>query len=143
MSDPIYRRDFIKQGMVTAAALSAVSPAVCASPGSETQEAREELLRCSFCSKSQNEVPKLIAGPAVYICNECVDTCQEILADNVMDEPDHTSPSDSNPICNLCGVVTAPELITIIVDRRALVCRSCIDAILATQASSLTTRQAG
>src|SRR5881296_3162457 len=103
--------------MVTAAALSAASRVVCASPGRERREAGAAMLRCSFCSKSQNEVPKLIAGPAVYICNECVDTCQEILADNVMDEPDHTSPSDSNPICNLCGVVTAPELITIIVDR--------------------------
>lgn len=36
--------------------------------------------RCSFCSKPQNQVQRLIAGPgAVYICNECVDLCQEIL----------------------------------------------------------------
>jgi len=40
-------------------------------------------LRCSFCNKSQREVKKLIAGPSVYICNECVDTCNEILAEDV------------------------------------------------------------
>src|ERR1044071_2368157 len=49
-----------------------------------------EVLRCSFCSKSQSEVRKLIAGPAVYICDECVDVCQEIIADTVIDKPDDT-----------------------------------------------------
>ena len=42
----------------------------------------EELLRCSFCGKSQNEVKKLIAGPSVYICNECIDICLEIINDD-------------------------------------------------------------
>jgi ATP-dependent Clp protease ATP-binding subunit ClpX len=38
-------------------------------------------LRCSFCNKSQRDVDKLIAGPTVYICNECVDICLDIIAD--------------------------------------------------------------
>jgi len=38
-----------------------------------------ELLNCSFCGKSQHEVRKLIAGPSVYICNECVDLCNDII----------------------------------------------------------------
>ena len=38
-----------------------------------------DTLRCTFCGKSQNDVQKLIAGPTVYICNECVDTCNEII----------------------------------------------------------------
>lgn len=42
----------------------------------------EETLRCSFCGKSQNEVKKLIAGPTVYICNECIDICNEIISDD-------------------------------------------------------------
>ncbi len=42
----------------------------------------EEFLRCSFCGKSQNEVKKLIAGPSVYICNECIDICNEIINDD-------------------------------------------------------------
>ncbi len=40
-------------------------------------------LHCSFCGKSQDEVKKLIAGPTVYICNECVDLCNEILAEEM------------------------------------------------------------
>lgn len=41
-------------------------------------------LRCSFCSKSQNEVQRLIAGPSVYICDECVGLCNEIIAQEIM-----------------------------------------------------------
>lgn len=40
-----------------------------------------DYLRCSFCGKSQKEVHKLIAGPSVFICNECVDICQDILSE--------------------------------------------------------------
>jgi len=47
----------------------------------------EDILRCSFCSKSQNEVKKLIAGPTVYICDECVDVCIEIIADDIVTSP--------------------------------------------------------
>ncbi|NOY64951.1 MAG: ATP-dependent Clp protease ATP-binding subunit ClpX [Nitrospirae bacterium] len=43
----------------------------------------ENKLHCSFCGKSQDEVKKLIAGPTVYICNECVDLCNEILAEEM------------------------------------------------------------
>ena len=38
-----------------------------------------ELLKCSFCGKSQKQVKKLIAGPGVYICDECIDLCNEII----------------------------------------------------------------
>ena len=40
-----------------------------------------DVLRCSFCGKSQHEVRKLIAGPTVYICNECIKLCGEIIED--------------------------------------------------------------
>jgi ClpX C4-type zinc finger len=43
--------------------------------------ARLEALRCSFCHKDRDAVAKLVAGPGVYICNECVDLCQLIIAD--------------------------------------------------------------
>ncbi|HBE09191.1 MAG TPA: ATP-dependent Clp protease ATP-binding subunit ClpX, partial [Lachnospiraceae bacterium] len=36
-------------------------------------------LRCSFCNKSQDQVKRLIAGPNVYICDECVSICQDII----------------------------------------------------------------
>ena len=40
-----------------------------------------ELLKCSFCGKSQKQVKKLIAGPGVYICDECIELCLEIIDD--------------------------------------------------------------
>jgi ATP-dependent Clp protease ATP-binding subunit ClpX len=46
----------------------------------------EELKHCNFCGKSQQEVPKLIAGPSVYICDECVDLCNEIIKDEFEDD---------------------------------------------------------
>ena len=53
----------------------------------------EELLTCSFCGKSQNDVRKLIAGPGVYVCNECIDICNEIIND---DEQTATAPVRTN-----------------------------------------------
>jgi len=46
----------------------------------------DDTLRCSFCGKTQNEVKKLIAGPTVYICNECIDICNEIITDDAQQE---------------------------------------------------------
>jgi len=42
-------------------------------------KARSTATRCSFCSKADEDVKKLVAGPGVYICNECVQLCNEIL----------------------------------------------------------------
>src|SRR5687768_6137573 len=50
----------------------------------------EELLCCSFCGKSQNDVRKLIAGPGVYVCNECIDICNEIINDDEQTESTST-----------------------------------------------------
>ena len=41
----------------------------------------KHVLRCSFCGKSENEVKKLVAGPNVYICDECVNICNQVMAD--------------------------------------------------------------
>ena len=46
----------------------------------------DKLLYCSFCGKSQHEVKKLIAGPSVFICDECIDLCNEIVRDEVLGE---------------------------------------------------------
>jgi len=42
-----------------------------------------DLLKCSFCGKTQKQVKKLIAGPGVYICDECIDLCNEIIEDEL------------------------------------------------------------
>lgn len=58
----------------------------------------ENTLKCSFCSKGQDEVKKLIAGPAVYICNECVELCNEIMADELsLSEEGHALPKLPTP----------------------------------------------
>lgn len=43
---------------------------------------REKTLYCSFCGKSQHEVRKLIAGPSVFICDECIELCNDIIRDD-------------------------------------------------------------
>jgi ATP-dependent Clp protease ATP-binding subunit ClpX len=50
-----------------------------------------KLLYCSFCGKSQHEVRKLIAGPSVFICDECVDLCNDIIREEVHDNAAETS----------------------------------------------------
>ena len=55
-----------------------------------------KLLYCSFCGKSQHEVRKLIAGPSVFICDECVDLCNDIIREEVQ-EAENKSDSESLP----------------------------------------------
>jgi len=49
-----------------------------------------ELLKCSFCGKSQKQVKKLIAGPGVYICDECIELCNEIIEEELSEIPETT-----------------------------------------------------
>ncbi|MEK9767220.1 MAG: ATP-dependent Clp protease ATP-binding subunit ClpX, partial [Thalassolituus sp.] len=55
-----------------------------------------KLLYCSFCGKSQHEVRKLIAGPSVFICDECVDLCNDIIREEVQ-EAENKGSSDKLP----------------------------------------------
>ena len=56
-----------------------------------------KLLFCSFCGKNQNEVRRLIAGPSVYICDECVDLCNDIITEE-SEVPDEQEASGSLPV---------------------------------------------
>ncbi len=56
--------------------------------------ASEKTLYCSFCGKSQHEVKKLIAGPSVFICDECIDLCNDIIRDEVTPELDKATKND-------------------------------------------------
>ncbi len=51
----------------------------------------EKLLYCSFCGKSQNEVRKLIAGPSVYVCDECVELCNDIIREELQEDSEFSS----------------------------------------------------
>ncbi|NOQ36368.1 MAG: ATP-dependent Clp protease ATP-binding subunit ClpX, partial [Methylococcaceae bacterium] len=57
----------------------------------------DKLLYCSFCGKSQHEVKKLIAGPSVYVCDECVELCNDIIRDEVDDEEETGSSQEALP----------------------------------------------
>jgi len=51
--------------------------------GAPKQAAQGGLLHCSFCGKNQHDVSKLVAGPAVFICDECIDLCTDIVDENL------------------------------------------------------------
>ena len=57
---------------------------------SDGQEENKANLSCSFCGKSQKEVKKLIAGPSVYICDECIGLCNDIISEE-LDQDESTS----------------------------------------------------
>lgn len=62
------------------------------------KEKDENKLKCSFCGKGQDEVKKLIAGPTVYICDECVELCNEIIAEELYsDTSPHALPKLPTP----------------------------------------------
>ena len=63
----------------------------------EKKGSNEKLLYCSFCGKSQHEVKKLIAGPSVFICDECIDLCNDIIRDEQSGEPGTQSVKDGLP----------------------------------------------
>lgn len=97
-------------------------------------------LRCSFCGKRSAEVEKLIAGPSVFICDQCVLVCVEIIADEV-ERQRSTDPVDEKlkalaakafpgheSRCSFCGTTTlATQLLRI--EDRGLLCGTCADLI--------------
>ena len=98
-----------------------------------------EVLRCSFCNKSQRDVAKLVAGPAVQICDECIDICNKIVVENVVlqaENPDRAStsgdPLDTRPSadCRLCGKRTDSSQ-QLEVPKLGMVCVACASAVRA------------
>jgi hypothetical protein len=107
------------------------------------QPGPQDDLRCSFCSKGRAQVAKLIAGPNVYICDECVSLCDDILAeerDKLDAARESVAPQVPRPaarpvistglLCALCrfpvevgGFITIPD--------RGPLCAACLDAIRA------------
>ena len=63
-----------------------INPTRKGSPLARSTDSNEQLL-CSFCGKSQRQVKKLIAGPGVYICDECIDLCNEIIDEEMVTAP--------------------------------------------------------
>jgi len=98
------------------------------------------VLACSFCSKSQHDVKKLIAGPAVFICDECIQVCVEILAKEQQGptgaDGDESSPAEAADLaglapvsmpCALCRMITVTDDLLVVHDRGGL-CPGCVAA---------------
>lgn len=64
-----------------------------------------KLLYCSFCGKSQHEVRKLIAGPSVFICDECVDLCNDIIREEVQESQSDSGEQKLPSPMEICGIL--------------------------------------
>src|SRR5213075_409727 len=100
-----------------------------------------EVLRCSFCNKDQNDVPKLIAGPRVFICDECVEVCNDIIADDDRFEKQAGKTANqrtrSSPMpwpnmiaCALCRLAI-PATDGFVIENRGVLCAGVVNAVQA------------
>lgn len=97
-----------------------------------------EPVRCSFCNKDQGQVHRLIAGPAVNICDECVEVCNVIIADDRSSRPAGSPPERAaaeaprleTALCALCRLPTFIEELLVVLNRGSL-CPPCVSAIQA------------
>jgi ClpX C4-type zinc finger len=96
-------------------------------------------LRCSFCGKNRNKVRKLIAGPKVYICEECIDLCNDIIAEEWEEDVKDKRPAGpSTPsriqgaglICEFCHIPT-PDTECLLIPNRGPLCFICLEIIRA------------
>jgi len=88
----------------------------------QNDEKRNDFLKCSFCGKSQKQVKKLIAGPGIYICDECVELCNEIIDEELKEEKeidfkDLPRPSEIYSVLNdyVIGQETAKKILSVAV----------------------------
>ncbi len=71
------------------------------------QGSDEKSLRCSFCGKNQHDVRRLIAGPSVFICDECVDLCNDIICEETLDTEDDSSSFSLPTPREICHILDA------------------------------------
>jgi hypothetical protein len=113
--------------------------------GRDTQ--RDQPLACSFCNKRQDEVRKLVAGPTVFICDECIEVCNRILVDDasmlaerppevgLIERPSQNWPAKAVGVpCFLCRM-TVPIEEALVVENRGVLCSGCADAVEAALAA--------
>ncbi len=99
-------------------------------PNIEPPEGTATKVRCSFCGKSQDEIRKLIAGPNVYICDECIDLSNETLEREVesVSPRDAATPVSSIASCALCRLPKDVAELRMIGEKGVL-CGECVDMV--------------
>jgi ClpX C4-type zinc finger len=105
--------------------------------GRRRQDAKPEEaeLRCSFCAKEAEHVRKLIAGPKVFICDECVEVCQEILREERRQHTEDPPPVSSTAstwrgttpagFCPLCRMPLMMQD-AVLIAKKGVLCRPCV-----------------
>jgi hypothetical protein len=100
----------------------------------------QRVLQCSFCNKWQDKVGELIAGPGVLICDECVQVCNDILADARRFQS--SGPRREVPTtwpeaiqCALCHVALRAEQSVVIAGNRGILCADCVKAVVTARTS--------
>lgn len=83
---------------------------------------------CSFCGKNQQEVRKVIAGPSVHICNECVNLCDEILVKENVKEAASAVQSTEERLCGICMEPRETDEL-IFLPHAAYMCAGCLEDI--------------
>lgn len=83
---------------------------------------------CSFCGKNQEEVRKVIAGPSVHICNECVNLCDEILVKENVKEAASAVQSTEERLCGICMEPRETDEL-IFLPHAAYMCAGCLEDI--------------
>jgi ATP-dependent Clp protease ATP-binding subunit ClpX len=73
--------------------------------GDKSKDDSGKLLYCSFCGKSQHEVRKLIAGPSVFVCDECVDLCNDIIREEIHEKTADTRKKDLPTPAEICAIL--------------------------------------
>jgi len=107
----------------------------------EEKTSVNDVLRCSFCSKTQDDVRRLIAGPAVNICDECVEVCVDTIVDGTRAEDDFPLSAEAQRwhsiaaklgrdpgVCSLCGKPGLSENL-LSIEGRGTLCGECADAV--------------
>jgi len=101
-------------------------------PSSEEEEAGGA---CSFCGKSLHEVHMLVAGPTALICEECVEVCNEIIAEGCVAaepaEPPEGAPAPAAPVLCLVCRLARPVEDAVLVPGRGSICPTCLDDVAA------------
>jgi len=90
-----------------------------------SERIEDKLLYCSFCGKSQHEVHKLIAGPSVFICNDCVELCDEIIVEEDQQEGLSKKPEKAPMRCSFCNK-TDREVEHVLTGSSVFICSECV-----------------